>query len=81
MGGTLAIEYDVIASGAGNLVFYNARPQEIINIMENGEDLYSKRGKVIPVFSIQTRPTISYSQIRVVLTLLGAMVTFSLLLI
>ena len=26
MGGTLAIEYDVIDSGAGNLVFYNARP-------------------------------------------------------
>ena len=26
MGGTLAIEYDVIASGAGNLIFYNARP-------------------------------------------------------
>ena len=49
--------------------------------MENGEDLYSKRGKVIPVFSIQTGPTISYSQIRVVLTLLGAMVTFSLLII
>ena len=49
--------------------------------MENGEDLYSKRGKVIPVFSIQTGPAISYSQIRVMLTFLGAIVTFSLLLI
>ena len=26
MGGTLAIEYDVIASGGGNLILYNARP-------------------------------------------------------
>ena len=49
--------------------------------MENGEDLYSKRGKVITVFSIQTGPTISYSQIRVMLTFLGVMVTFSLLFI
>ena len=49
--------------------------------MENGEDFYSKRGKVIPVYSYQTGPSISYSQMPVMLTVLGAMVTFSLLLI
>ena len=49
--------------------------------MENGEDFYSKRGKVIPVYSYQTGPTISYSQMPFMVSVLGAMVTFGLLLI